>query len=249
MTHGDITVTVDPLNGGRLASLTVRGREVLVTAAPSPLDWGCYPMVPYAGRVADARFVFAGTRHDLRPNAFPHSIHGTVCDSPWELEHRDASSIVMSTTLGDHWPFSATVVHSIRVVDNAVQLHLAVHPDEDQPMQVGWHPWFLKPRHLTTSFSTMYERDSRGLTTDRNQNVTDGPWDDCFTHMLSNPTLRVNEIELSLNSDCSHWVIFDMPAHATCVEPQSGPPNAFSYSPEIVHRGELFARWFTIAVV
>ena len=226
--------------------MMVRGRELLVTASPSPLDWGCYPMVPYAGRVADARFTHNGTSHDLRPNAFPHSIHGTVCDTPWEIEHRDAASVVLSTTLGDDWPFSATVVHSIRIVDNSVQMHLTVHPDEDQPIQVGWHPWFLKPRRLSTSFASMYVRDDRGITTPQLCDVTPSPWDDCFCEMTQSPTLTVNEIDLVLTSDCSHWVIFDQPAHATCVEPQSGPPNAFNFAPQVVRQGELFTRWFAI---
>jgi aldose 1-epimerase len=29
-------------------------------------------------------------------------------------------------------------------------------------------------------------------------------------------------------SDCTHLVVYDQPAHALCVEPETGPPDAFN---------------------
>lgn len=42
---------LDPANGGRIASLEVDGVELLAPRQGSDwLRWGCYPMVPWAGR-------------------------------------------------------------------------------------------------------------------------------------------------------------------------------------------------------
>ena len=55
-------VVVDLEHGGRLASLRVFGRELLVGPPEDPgaadqlIHWGCYPMAPYAGRVRSAGY-------------------------------------------------------------------------------------------------------------------------------------------------------------------------------------------------
>ena len=49
---------------------------------------------------------------------------------------------------------------------------------------------------------------------------------------------------MRLTSDCRHWVVYDEPAHATCVEPQSGPPDAFNLEPLVLAPGETLQRWF-----
>ena len=42
----DVSITIDPDRGGRIASLRVHGLDVLVTDGPSPLFGGAYPMAP-----------------------------------------------------------------------------------------------------------------------------------------------------------------------------------------------------------
>ena len=55
---GDWRAVVDPDLGGSIAELTWRGRPVLRTTAPvadDPLLTACFPLVPYARRVAGGR--------------------------------------------------------------------------------------------------------------------------------------------------------------------------------------------------
>jgi aldose 1-epimerase len=61
--------------------------------------------------------------------------------------------------------------------------------------------------------------------------------------------MRVDSVPLALSSDCSHWVLYDEPAHATCVEPQSGPPNQISDDPVTLRAGESLSRWFRVEVL
>ena len=49
---------------------------------------------------------------------------------------------------------------------------------------------------------------------------------------------------MRLTSDCSHWVVYDEPAHATCIEPQSGPTDGLNLEPLPLEPGESACRWF-----
>ena len=78
----------------------------------------------------------------------------------------------------------------------------------------------------------MYRRDEFGVPTGALVEPTDGPWDDCFVD--TGPVvlaLRPRSRRRVTSSDCDHWVVFDEPADATCVEPQSGPPDGFNLAP------------------
>ena len=52
-------VVVRPEEGGRVGSVVVGGRELLVTSDPQGLIyWGSYPMAPWAGRIRHGRFEY-----------------------------------------------------------------------------------------------------------------------------------------------------------------------------------------------
>src|SRR5690242_6479545 len=76
---------VDLAHGGRLASLRVRGHELLVSA-PGPDDasirWGSFLMAPWPGRLADGRLRWRDSVIGVRRNHGRHAIHGTVFDRP-----------------------------------------------------------------------------------------------------------------------------------------------------------------------
>lgn len=95
----------------------------------------------------------------------------------------------------------------------------------------------------------MYERDSIGLPTGQLITPANGPWDDCFINTAP-VTLhydRPTHPDITLRSDCDHWVVFDRPLHATCVEPQSGPPDAFNIRPRLVTSSHPLRRSMTMS--
>ena len=109
----------------------------------------------------------------------------------------------------------------------------------DFPAEIGWHPWFRKPDGLEFTPTAMYERDDVGVPTGALVEPTPGPWDDCFVN-TGPVVLRYDRPIASLvriESDCDHWVVFDEPSDATCVEPQSGPPDRVQPHPS--RRGPL----------
>ena len=83
LASGPARLSVSPADGGRFSSLVVDGHELLVTEGYGPIRWGCYPMVPFAGRIREGRFTFRGRAVELPRNLPPHAIHGTVFERPW----------------------------------------------------------------------------------------------------------------------------------------------------------------------
>lgn len=234
---GGAGCTISPDDGGRVAQLTVDGHPLLVPRADEPehgagvgpMAWGSYPMAPWAGRVRSGRFVFDGRTYQLEINHAPNSIHGTVFTAPWSVSELDDRSVSMSRALGDHWPFGGVAHQHIELHAERLVCRLAVTADDlAMPAQVGWHPWFAQPDEATLAFATMYRRDDTHIPTGELVPVTEGPWDDCFLDPLGPLTLRWGQLTVEVTSDCSHWVVFDRLHYATCVEPQSGPPDGFN---------------------
>jgi aldose 1-epimerase len=267
LVNGGATCVVDVERGGRIASITVDGAELLVTRPVDgdPLSWGCYAMAPFAGRVRDSELHFAGRRYRLRSNSAPHSIHGTVFDRAWTTVQpptRDISgvtaSIATSVTarltveLGPEWPFHGRVDALFRLHRTGIDLELTLHADETMPAQLGWHPWFVKPTESRLAFSHLLPRDTAGIastTPVTAGELASGGLDDCFTGVATvdgRLGLTVAGRRLTLSSDCDHWVVYDQPHHATCLEPQSGPPNGVNDDPVIVRAGESLHRILTI---
>lgn len=246
LTHDGITANVDPERGGRVASLKFGRTEVLVTTAINPLTWGIYPMVPYAGRVRHGRLMFAGAEHELRINSDTHSLHGTVFDRRWNVTHASPTSVMMEVDLGPHWPFAGTVTHSVSVGADRLHCVLTVDAQQSMPAQVGWHPWFRRPSSSAISFGGMLRRDEEGITTDEVTATFRRPVDDCFVDATADPRVTVKGVVLEIQSDCSHWVVYDAPSGDVCIEPQSGPPNGINSQPSIVEPGLPLTRSMTV---
>src|SRR4030088_439636 len=90
---------IDLAAGGRLGSFVVDGRQLLVTNDPSTFNWGCYAMVPFAGRLRDGRFPYAGRTWQMPLNMPPHAMHGVVLDRPW----RQVDDRTIEGDLGAPW--------------------------------------------------------------------------------------------------------------------------------------------------
>ena len=242
---GDASVVIDAERGGRLSSLRIGDLELLIGAADDILEWGCYPMAPFAGRIRDGRFRYAGKEHQLERNLPPHAIHGTVYDQAWKVEHAEATDAVLVADLGDGWPFAGRVVHRIRLAPDGLDLRLEVWAeDESFPASCGWHPWWRRrlssgePLELDLEAGAMWERGPDKIPTGELVAPGPGPWDDCFTDLAGPPVLRwPGALELTVETTCDDVVVFDEPANALCVEPQTGPPDALRLTPIVVEPG------------
>jgi aldose 1-epimerase len=241
LAEGDVRVVVRPAHGGRIGQVSVGGRKLLVGAHPTgPIYWGAYPMAPWAGRIRHGRFSFEGVEHRLPLAAAPHALHGVVFDRPWRVDGPDAISI----ELDGRWPFRGRVSQRFSVREDGLDVQMTLEADEPMPVTMGWHPWFRRalelggePAVLSFDPAEMLVRDGEGIPNGERVAPTDGPWDDCFTGLRSDPVLAWPGLALTLSSTCDWWVVYDQPAYAICIEPQSGPPDAANAGPEVVSPG------------
>ena len=235
----DATLSVDPVAGGRLASLEVGGYELLVTRRDGPILWGCYPMAPFAGRIRDGRFGFDGRTYQLPLTMPPNAIHGTVLDRPWSVTAQSDHRVELATDLGPDWPFEGHVVQSVGLVEGGLEATLELRAAEPMPVVLGWHPWFRRMidgsgAEVDFEARWMYARGADGLPNGATIAPTPRPWDDAFTDLVIPPRLTWPGIaRLDIRSDAPIWVVFDERPDGICIEPQTGPPDAFNLATAI----------------
>ena len=239
LTREDVVLTVDPTNGGRIASLVIGGHELLITEGHGPIWWGCYPMAPFAGRIRAGRFRFRGRTYELPLTMPPNAIHGTVLERPWQVDVASEDRVDLSSDLGRDWPFRGRITHAIALVPGGLEATLTVEAAEPMPVALGWHPWFRREiagsaAQLDFEAHWMYQRDAAGLPTGATVPPTARPWDDAFTDIVIPPRLTWPGVaRLDLRSTAAFWVVFDERDDAICVEPQTAPPDAFNLAAAI----------------
>lgn len=229
---GDCDLTVDPAQGGRFASLLVGGHEVLVTEGFGPIEWGCYPMAPFAGRIRDGRFGLRGRAYQLETNLPPNAIHGTVFVRPWDVVAVEVDRAVLATDLGPGWPFGGRVTQNVTLRPDGLEARLDLEADEPMPAWLGWHPWFRREidgaaADLDFEAERMYERGPDGLPTGVLVQPTARPWDDAFVGVVRPPRLTwPGVLTLEIDSPAAVWVVYDERPDKLCIEPQTAPPDA-----------------------
>lgn len=240
------------MHGGRIASLVVDGQELLVThdepsVEGNPARWGWYPLVPWGGRVAGATFSFGERTIELDANDGPNAIHGTGYVTPWDVLDEGREHCELQCSLD--WPFGGSAHQHLQLTPFGIVCVLTVVAgDVAMPAVIGWHPWFRKPLDDQLRFDAMYERGEGKLPTGRIVAPVDRPWDHCFVGPLAPLQLRYPGLVLTISSDADHWVVYDEERVATCVEPQSGPPDAFHIGgAAVVAPGELLQRRMTVS--
>jgi aldose 1-epimerase len=155
--HSGWHLSLQPELGGSVLALKYDGVDVLrpsPAAAADPLDTSCFPLVPYANRIADGRFMFEGESYQLPRNAEgqDHPLHGVGWKRSWTVEASDA----VSATLQHHhrgdenWPWTYTAEQRFSLGDDRFRVTLSVRNLDSRPMPagLGFHPYF--PATTTT---------------------------------------------------------------------------------------------------
>lgn len=110
-------------------------------------------MVPFAGRIGDARYRFDGIDYDLQPGAAPgsrESRHGFVRDADFAVTELTAEAgaarATLRTAVGRHpgYPFAIDLAVSFTLDAGGLALAVRMRNDGDQPAPCffGWHPYF-----------------------------------------------------------------------------------------------------------
>lgn len=243
---GPARVTVDATDGGRMTSLEIDGVELLGGTGSGVIEHGSFVMAPWAGRIRNGLLRVGGAGHRLPTDrTHPHAGHGLVMDRPWTVLDAGAERLRVGCALDRRWPFPGHVLQEFQLADTHLDQRIELHARGPEfPATVGWHPWFrrvLAPgsvAELRFVADGMLVRDRDGIPDGRVAAVPPGPWDDCFTGVHWPMTIVWPDVlSLRISSDVGFAVVYDEPAEAFCVEPQSGPPDGPNTSPGMVQPG------------
>jgi aldose 1-epimerase len=239
LTAGDAEVTLQPGNGGRVGGLRVGGVQLLRQGE----RFGCFPMVPWCGRIRDGRFRDGADVHQMPLNSPPHAIHGTARDGAWNIARRATDEAVLTYDLVEPWPYPGRITQIAALTPDALTLTMSVETyDSSFPAQIGWHPWFNRtldggePVRLDFTAAWQEERGDDHLPTGNRVEPGPSPWDDCFG-MPDGVDVTLTwpgQLELKVTSREEWVVVYDEQEAAVCVEPQTGPPNGLNTLPRLV---------------
>lgn len=257
LSAGGLSAAIYPADGCRLASFAVGGVELLRGWTPErrAFQYGCFPMVPWVGRMRDGTLAFQGRTYALPVNKPPHAMHGMACFAPWQIVRTSGRMAEFLLPLEEPWPWRGHVVQRFEMTEEALTISISVCSDNAKfPAAAGWHPWFRKwlgrpgetadvaggdeAEQLRIAFSADWQEEPGDdeLPTGRRIPVRPGPWDDCFG--FAGPMqARLDwpgRFGLEVSSAASSMVVFDKKPDAACVEPLSGPPNGINTCPFLV---------------
>lgn len=245
-----VVTRIDPTEGGRIVSLVVAGVERILPKARArahepALYWGCYPMVPWAGRLSNGRIPTNDGEVRLEPNLPPSAIHGLGFDKSWEIVERSDTAVTMRCELrGGGWPFGGRARQTLRLGAGSLELELEVGGyTRPGPAGLGWHPWFTRPPNadveLRVDALEVLVLDADLVPTGEVRHVTpsedlrSGPpvgdrrLDHVYVRTKGPALVRWPDLELRMEHDASlRTVVVHTPVEGICVEPQTMWPNA-----------------------
>lgn len=140
-----------PALGGAIGALRHEGHDVLrptPEGARDALETGCFPLVPYANRIAYGQFEFAGHTHQLPLNFgdHPHSLHGLGWQTEWTVAETGVDHITLAHVHGGGagwpWAYRAAQRFALAPGEARVELSLTNAGEVPMPAGLGLHPYF-----------------------------------------------------------------------------------------------------------
>src|SRR5215212_2006058 len=141
---------------GRTVPL-LRASDADAIASRNPSRLACFPLVPFANRIAGSQFSFAGREHRLAANRPPDpmAIHGFGFQSPWAAEVTDEAAIQLTHEhRAPGSPFRYRAEQAFRLEPERIRIDLAVTHEgaEAMPYGIGLHPWLPRPPDTRLQF-------------------------------------------------------------------------------------------------
>jgi aldose 1-epimerase len=132
--------------------LSFNGQDVLRSApagVSDVLQTACFPLVPYANRIAQGRFAWNGSVVELPVLArfAPHAIHGVGWQRAWQVGEVSDRAVVLSLEAGGDagWPWRFRAEQRIALTKTGLRIDLRLINRDEAPMPagLGLHPYFV----------------------------------------------------------------------------------------------------------
>lgn len=148
--HGGWRLVLRPEVGGSVGALSRDGVDILRRMpddSTDVLEAACFPLTPYANRIAGGVFAFEGREIALpvQPGFAPHALHGDGWLNAWEVEARDETSAALTHRHApDAWPWAYEARQTFRLTDEGLSVVLSMTnlSDTRMPAGLGLHPYF-----------------------------------------------------------------------------------------------------------
>lgn len=192
LSAGGWACEVGPSMGGAILSLSRDGVAVLRPTPPDQVAAGearasaCYPLIPYANRIGQGRFVFDGVEHRLALNfpGSPHPLHGVGWRRAWRVVEAGQAGCVLALehraigNAAQDWPFAfdARQRFALDPEGLTVTLELTNVSGAPAPGGFGLHPFFVRRPGEVLAFEAQgaWTNGPDMLPAER---VTGGDWD------------------------------------------------------------------------
>lgn len=246
---------IAPQAGGRLASLVVDGRELLVQPDgpdEAPIAWGCFLMAPWPGRLAGGRFSWRGRDVQLARTHGRHAIHGLVWNRAWQVVGAGTTSATLECPLPAEWPMGGRVRQAFDLTADRLLMTASVTAGAAMPVAIGWHPWFARrdgPVAVRVGAPDVLETRNMIPTgalvpVGGRLDLRGGPWlgrrrlDHAYVGAASPAAIEWPDVRLSIRFEPSPGVVVvHTPPRGVCVEPQTAAPNALALPPAQARAG------------
>ena len=172
LAKGNAACQIAPTLGGSITALDLAGVPVMRRAmGTDPLDTACFPLVPFANRIAHGRFDFGGAARAIAVDQVgaPHAIHGNGWRRAWAVEEvgDDHATLRLDEKAGD-WPWPYGAWQNFTLEADALWVELTIenrHESEAMPAGLGLHPYFPRSpeSRITATSSLMWFNDPSGL--------------------------------------------------------------------------------------
>ncbi len=252
---GEIEAGLAPAIGGSLAWLRWRGIDLMRPlseadrAAGNVLGVACFPMLPYANRIAGNAFAFDGRTWRFEANNPPerYNVHGTGWLRSWRVEAAAASAAQLALEVDDGtYAYRAVQSFELEARALAVGIEIENRASARAPFGFGLHPWFQRdpdvelrfrardfyleePEHVggdRITLPTELDFSAGRRLPERWRNNDYGGWDGRAE--ITWPSRGVRLV-LTAEPVFGHLMLYADPARPLfCVEPQSNASGAFN---------------------
>jgi aldose 1-epimerase len=257
LAEGSTSVGLIPELGGSLAFARFGGSDILRPLSDEDrrrddiLGVACFPMVPYANRIADNAFEFRGQRYIFKPNlpGEPINEHGSGYNSRWAVTDQGKSTATMSLIYRDpENPYSYDTYQRVSVRGDGFSIAMKVTNRGKcaMPFGFGLHPWFHRDPDVLLGFDAsqfwlltrgpipreriavppeLSHHDGKPLPRVYRENCYGG-WEGQFEIRFPSRNLSV---VVSAEPIFGHLMLYADPGMSVfCVEPQTNATGAFN---------------------